>query len=549
MSAAEPSPESVAPVAPEVTAKTRRWKPWSTKRIALALFALLVIVYQINGTVMEEGDPVPNLKLPVALLKRGQFSFSPNDFPEMFMWKSSSPLVEAEDFPVHNWDDYMGDRTLAQWRELGTLKFNGPRYHLLQSPVRDAYVSTFGPVPGATFLPMVAVLRLIDPEYDRDPILALSAGKLHGSLLTAASAVLLFLTALRYTTRYRALLLGAVFGVATCAWSIQSQNVWQQTVSTFCICLGTFCFLRSPESPRYQLVAGLAFGTGTACRHTGALLLAAVFVYMVIYHRRTAIYLALGAAPVPLLIAVYNWYYFGSPFSFGQELVGHHTAMEKTGSPELWQTPFFEGLLGLLLSPSRGLFVFSPFFLVVPLGLYRIIRDPSYRALRPLCLGAFAIMALQCKWFDWWGGWTYGYRPWLDAIPILVLCLLPVITWLTTGVLRPVLLGITVAWSAFVQFVGAFTYDKAWNERTLYVVQLPGQPEPQAYFTSEEAEALAQDAGGTYLGPTRCNIDVPHCRYRLWSADESIILYYLTGFYEARSHRAETAWASLFRRP
>ncbi|HMJ10342.1 MAG TPA: hypothetical protein VK524_02995, partial [Polyangiaceae bacterium] len=385
--------------------------------------------------------------------------------------------------------------------------------------------------------------------YDQNFLLQMSAGKLHGSLLTAATAVLLFLTALQYTSRYKALLLAAVFGVATCAWSVQSQNVWQQTVSTFFISIGIFCFVRYPERYWLQLLGGLAFGTATACRHTGALLLVCVFVYMLIYHRKSAIFMALGAAPVPLAIAFYNWYYFGSPFSFGQELVGHETALEKTGSPDLWQTPFLKGAAGLLFSPSRGLLVFSPFFVLAAVGLYKIFKEPQYRALRPVCLGSLAIMVLQCKWFDWWGGWTYGYRPWLDAVPVLMLCLIPMLSWALAGRVRPAVFGVAVAWAAFVQCIGAFTYDKMWNERTLYVVQPPDGGTPHAFYDAESAEELAQDSNGTYLGPTKCNVDVVYCRYRLWSLQDNIITYYLTHFSEARAHRPRARWAALLRRP
>jgi hypothetical protein len=545
MPVAEPASLSRAPTA---TGRWAAWQAaWSVRRIALAIFTLLVLVYQVNATVLEEGDTVPNLKLPVALLKRGTFSFSSDDFPEMFKWRSMRPLAELDAFPVERWDDRLHGKTMRQWRELGALRLNEPRYHLLESPVRHVYVSTFGPVPGATFLPLVAVLRAIAPGYDHQPILALSAGKLHGSLLTAASAVWLFLAALRYTSRARAALIGLIFGLATCAWSVQSQNVWQQTVSTFFICLGIWSFVRAPDSPRQQLLTGFAFGAATACRHSGALLLTCLFLYELYRYRKSALYLALGALPVPLLIGFYNWYYFGSPFSFGQELVGHITAQQKTGSSELWQTPFGWGALGLLLSPSRGLLVFSPFFVIVPLGLYRIFRDKAYVALRPLCIGAFSIMALQCKWFDWWGGWTYGYRPWLDAIPILILCLLPVLPGLSEGRVRPALFALSLAWATFVQFIGAFSYDKLWNERLLYVVQLPTNVTPTAEFTAEEAQGLAEEADGTYLGPTRCNIDLNYCRYRLWSVKDSIILYYLSHFGEARRHRPWTTWRSLFR--
>jgi hypothetical protein len=410
------------------------------------------------------------------------------------------------------------------------------------------FVSTFGPIPGITFVPIVAALRLINPTYDRSPLLALSAGKFHGAVLTAASAVFLFLIALQYVSRWRAMLIAGIFGLATCAWSIQSQNVWQQTVSTFFLCAGIFCYLRLPESRVAQLLGGFAFGVALACRHTGALLIVPAFAYMFFYHRRTSWFMALGTIPAPSLIGFYNWYYFGSPFSFGQELVGHGTALEKTGSPDLWQTPFFQGAMGLLFSPSRGLLVFSPFFILLPLGIYHVFRKPEYRPLRALCLGSFAIMALQCKWFDWWGGWTYGYRPWLDAIPVLILCLVPVIESATTGRLRPALLGASLAWSAFVQFLGAFTYDKFWNERTLHVVQIPGRTKPEALFTEDSAETRAGQVGGTYLGPTKCNIDMTYCRYRLWSPKDSIILYYLTHFREARAHRPRTTWAVLFRR-
>ncbi len=543
--AAESAP---APVTPVSVPKPAARVGWTVRQLAFALFAALLTIYHINGTVMEEGDPVPNLKLPISLLKRGTLTFSPDDFPEMFQFKSSPPLDAMDAYPVQHWSDVFEDRTMAEWRASGELRLNGPRYHLLESYGRRTYVSTFGPIPGITFVPLVAVLRLISPGFDDNFVLQMAAGKLHGALLTAGTAVLLFLTALQFmSNRWKALILAAVFGVATCAWSIQSQNVWQQTVSTFFLSVGIFCFVRYPERAWLQVLTGFAFGTATACRHTGALLLVCVFAYMVIHHRKSALFMALGAAPVPLAIGFYNWYFFGSPFSFGQELVGHVTALEKTGSPDLWQTPFFRGAAGLLFSPSRGLFVFSPFFLLVPFGLYKIFRDPQFRSLRPVCIGSLAIMILQCKWFDWWGGWTYGYRPWLDAVPVLMLCLIPMFGWVTTGRLRPALFGVTVAWATFVQFIGAFTYDKLWNERTLYIVEVSKSQRPQAFFDAESAEAMAQDSNGTYLGPTKCNIDNVHCRYRLWSLRDNIVTYYLTHFKEARSHRPRARWSTLLR--
>jgi hypothetical protein len=251
-----------------------------------------------------------------------------------------------------------------------------------------------------------------------------------------------------------------------------------------------------------------------------------------------------SAAPIPLLVACYNQYYFGSPMNFAQELVGHHIALQKTGSERVWQTPFAVGLIGLLASPSRGVLVFSPFLMAAGAGVRRIWSDPRFATLRPLTLAAGATMLMQAKWFDWWGGWTYGYRPWLEAIPVVALCLLPVMEsvfarWWTTA-----LFTLALAWSGFVQGLGAFAYDKHWNARDLHRVDAQ---EVHAFFITEpEARKYAAQVHGKYAGLFACNIDLPMCRYRLWSLEDNIIGYYLhERFQIARENRTHAGWAHL----
>ena len=52
--------------------------------------------------------------------------------------------------------------------------------------------------------------------------------------------------------------------------------------------------------------------------------------------------------------------YGGNGLSIGQGVIGGHVALEKTGSESKWSTPIFRGALGLLFSPSRGIFIYSP---------------------------------------------------------------------------------------------------------------------------------------------------------------------------------------------
>lgn len=57
----------------------------------------------------------------------------------------------------------------------------------------------------------------------------------------------------------------------------------------------------------------------------------------------------------------------------GQALIGPRIALEKTGSSNVWGTPFLEGLQYLFISPSRGLFIFSPHLCLSVVGILFLI--------------------------------------------------------------------------------------------------------------------------------------------------------------------------------
>jgi len=398
----------------------------SNRLIASLLFLSLLFVFNANGSVLDEGDAVPTINLALCILETGKLSFDPEHFPEMFKWKSKEPFDIRDDFYFIGWDDHYLEKNARQYAEEGSIEFNGPRYYMVESPTRHEYVSTFGPIPAVFLVPVMAPFYAFDHKIAWKHPLKISIAKLDASILVATTAVLLFFIALQHLTRLRALLIALTYGLATCAWAVSSQNMWQQTVNQFLLAVGAFFFFGNIERRHVAALSGLAFGAAVACRATGALFFGAVLVHLYLHQRKSVVPFLVGSLPVPLLTAVYNTYYFGSPLSFAQELVGHTIAMEKTGSPRLWQTPIYEGATGLLFSPSRGLAIFSPVLVPAFWGAYRVFKDAKFRNFRPLTIAMLATMALQCRWFDWWGGWTYGYRPWLDVIPYLVLLLIPV---------------------------------------------------------------------------------------------------------------------------
>ena len=86
------------------------------------------------------------------------------------------------------------------------------------------------------------------------------------------------------------------------------------------------------------------------------------------------------------------------------------------------QTAFFQydllsGLGGLLFSPTRGLFVFSPFLLFLVLAWRHLPRERGLTL--ALSLGVILQILLYAK-TDWRGGASWGPRYMTDLLPLLM---------------------------------------------------------------------------------------------------------------------------------
>jgi hypothetical protein len=505
--------------------------------VALLLFAGLFAVYLANWTVLDEGDAVPSMNLPVALLAHGRLSFDPEHFPELFKWKAHPPFYEKDDFFFTRWSEKFGDQLASEWEEQGKLEFNGPRYYVVRSPRQHTYVSTFGPVPGLMFLPVALPFYAVDHEFATKLALRDSVAKLGSAMMVALTAVLLFLVAEARVGWALGLFVALAYGVGTCAWAISSQNLWQQTVVQVWLMTGAYFTLSNIERKYVAALAGFAFGVAVACRPTSAVAVLAVLVYLYFRHRGSIAPFLAGLVPAPLAVLAYNQHYFGSAFSFAQAVVGHEIAVQKTGSPDVWQTPLWQGAFGLLLCPSRGLLVFSPILGAAFWGITRAVRGRAFPELWPFFASALVLMAIQCKWFDWWGGHAYGYRPWLDAVPYLSLGLVPVVETMTRAGVRRAVSFAVLAWSVFVQGLGAMSYDRYWNLRRIFVTRIPGSVEAVGFVDEATARRTAEARGGNYLGPTFCDIDYVFCRHRLWSFEDNLIRYQMKYFALSRSGR------------
>jgi hypothetical protein len=175
---------------------------------------------------------------------------------------------------------------------------------------------------------------------------------------------------------------------------------------------------------------------------------------MVWQQPRHAYLLVLGGIPPIVFQGWYNYMYFGNPL---------HS--EVGGGTGFWSGSMLEGLSGLLFSPSRGLFIYSPIFLFSMLVLILSWQRAGSGLLRCLSVGVAGTLLLYSKWFMWWGGWSYGPRLIADLAPVLVFALYPTRSWIVERRLVRGLFLCATFWSIYAHGLGAFIDDNRWNAR------------------------------------------------------------------------------------
>ena len=326
------------------------------------------------------------------------------------------------------------------------------------------YRSIYSPVPAL----MAAVLTwplwragLIDLQAPLAPALM---AVLTASVLVSLAVTLAFLHARQVLPRGRALLLAAGLGLGTGFWSTASQTLWQTETAVFGLALAVLAFAAPGEriSGRGAIAIGVGLGLAGATRPqlapVVAIILAGSWVRSAPRHALAAT--GLVAAFVAAVCAA-NLEWFGNPVGALPLLQETNSLVHRTGASFGLQ---LEGFLGLLVSPSRGLLIFSPVVLVAAAGIPRAF-SAGWRSPLPWCVLALAAQyALYGSYAVWWGGHTYGPRYLLDILPVAVPLAAAAMVPARHGRGAGVAAAAMLAWSIAVAATGAFCYPyDEWN--------------------------------------------------------------------------------------
>jgi len=254
----------------------------------------------------------------------------------------------------------------------------------------------------------------------------------------------------------RSVALAALFWFGTSYCSTSGTAFFSHNWASVTSLLAFLLVVRAGETganPRWFLIGFFLF-SAYLCRPTLALLSPVMILFLWTFNRGAAVKVALVILVLLALFVTWSFHEFGQP------LPDYYLPKRLTGSR------FGEALLGNLVSPSRGLFVYMP-FLLVPFIFWRHSVSVIAGAKRTLIVLAWPLIHLfsVSEFPHWWGGYSYGPRLMLDVIPafFFFFCLfardLPRGAWALRWILVTGLLAIYINW-----FQGLFNvYTYQWN--------------------------------------------------------------------------------------
>jgi len=290
-----------------------------------------------------------------------------------------------------------------------------------------------------------------------------------------ASVLVSLSTGLMYLIARCSLRTGPAIGIALCLafatsmWSTASRALWQHGPSVLLLLAALYLALVGRGRAPALFVGGSLLAFSYLVRPTNSVSFAFLGLYFLLnYPRRTWIFV-LGALLVLVPYIADNLLLYGNllpPYSY--------QLFERLGTP----AAIGVALAGTLVSPNRGLLVFTPLFLFSLYGGWISVKKGGFRTNN---LSLYMVGILVVHWTvtslfeDWGGAWSIGPRYFVEVTPYLCYFLIPVVG----GVLlhNPawrLLFVAAAACSLFVQAHCALSdYPFLWNGKPRALVEAP----------------------------------------------------------------------------
>ena len=249
-----------------------------------------------------------------------------------------------------------------------------------------------------------------------------------------------------YTSFLTSTLIATVSILSSTLISTLATAFWSHNVTIVCLALALLIVVRRFEQPvsrsqeqevrsKETISRKTNFDSPLSALHSSLLL--AFLLFIAFISRASA---AALIAPLLLYLTWRDWrfgiitgaiagllllgFLYTSQIAYGNYLPPYYSTARLT----VERAPTWIGIVGNLISPSRGIFIFSSFWLLPLLGMCVFWTKLAHKGLISVLLTWFSLhLWLVARAAKWWGGWSYGPRLMTDLA--LAFILLTFIIW------------------------------------------------------------------------------------------------------------------------
>src|SRR6516165_9920820 len=237
-------------------------------------------------------------------------------------------------------------------------------------------------------------------------LIASTMEKVSASLIAAMSGAVLFLAFRKMAPAKVSLAVALIYGLTSNTWAISSQALWRHGLTELSFAFLLWALFRVSDSRRAPFWSGLGLAVAAANKPLEAIM---IVPFLFWFGRRSRESLFMFLTPLVVLgslVLSYNLYFFA-------RLLGGYPAPTFSaggGAQFGFFTRLGVGLAGSLVSPSRGLLIYTPWAAFAFWGAAKVWKEKSPSWGRPLLLALTAILVIQAGGGDWFGGWCFGPR-------------------------------------------------------------------------------------------------------------------------------------------
>lgn len=315
----------------------------------------------------------------------------------------------------------------------------------------------------ALLLPIFPDLEVYIRSRSHGPLKALNVITLYPGieLLTASSiiavaTIFIYLIAKQFLNEKKSLWITFLFAFCSSVWSTASRGLWQHGPSMFLLTVALYLVILSKKRSAFIQFTSIPLAFSYVVRPTNSVPFLLLTIFVFFQYRHYFLRYLFWAMTIAVPFFLYNLSIYHSvlpPYYLPQRHeMGFHSG-------------FLEALAGNLISPARGLFLFSPIFLYSIYGVALKINEKQFGSLDFSLLGIIFLHWVVISFSSmWWAGWSFGPRLFSDMIPFLIYFLIPVMREMPKwrGIKKMILISIFLC-SMFISFSIHFRGANHWE--------------------------------------------------------------------------------------